>query len=101
MREKVRVLGRKNRLPQDVGDVLVLDDFPVFSSQFDERVAIRVVNVAGGGRLKLKEGGQIGQVCAVKSNVSHPAQDQQKWDGYQRHSNAGPGSFLASSPQAQ
>jgi hypothetical protein len=51
-------------------------------------VAIGIVDVTGGGRLKAKERVQIGQVCWIVADVNNPAEEQRKWDGSQRRRNA-------------
>jgi hypothetical protein len=74
-------------MPENLGNVVILDDFPVFSPYFDEDVAIRIEDVTHGRRLKVNERIQVGQISSIEADVSNPTQCKHKWNSSQQGSN--------------
>jgi hypothetical protein len=50
-------------------------------------VAIRIEDVTHGGRFKVNERIQIGQISSIEADVSNPTQRKHKWNGRQQGSN--------------
>ncbi len=69
MREEALVLGGEKRLPDDRRDVVVVRDVAVLVGQFDERLAVGVVDTADGRKLEADEGVEIGEVVAAGVDV--------------------------------
>jgi hypothetical protein len=67
--EEILIFGREYRLAHNLGNVFVLDNLPAFARQFDQHLAIRVVNVTYGGRLKTYKRIQIRQIRSVEVDV--------------------------------
>ena len=69
VRKKAFVLGGQNRVTHDRRNVLVARDLAVLAGQFDERFAAGVVHVADRGKLKTREGSQVGKILPAEVDV--------------------------------
>src|SRR4030095_2050741 len=69
MREKVLVFGGDDCITNDRRDVLILGDLPVLFCQFDEPLAVGIVDRADGRKLKAGECFYVRQTTSVKVDV--------------------------------
>ncbi len=69
MREETLVFGGEDRFTDDRRYLCVLSDVAVLVRQLDERLALRVVNVADGWKLEPRERPEVWQVAAVVVEV--------------------------------
>ena len=69
MGEEILVFGGDDCIANNRRDVLILGDLPVLSCQFNERLAVGIVDGADGRKLKAGEWFYVRQVGSVKIDV--------------------------------
>jgi hypothetical protein len=67
--KEVLVLGRENRVADNRRYAGVRCDDTVLAGKLDERLTVRVVNVADGGKFESHERTEVGQILTVEVHV--------------------------------